>query len=118
MQKFIFTQIKDAALANGYEVILDGSNLDDMKDYRPGQALGELGVFSPLKESGLTKQDIRDLSAYYGFTNRPPTGDVRLATRSYQHADYSGRSGGYRSREDFQIPGLKPIPVATALRYR
>lgn len=81
-KKFIFTQIKDAALVNGYEVILDGSNLDDMKDYRPGiKALGELGVFSPLKESGLTKQDIRDLSAYYGLPTATKPAMACLATR-------------------------------------
>lgn len=81
-KKFIFTQIKTAALENGYAVILDGSNLDDMKDYRPGiKALGELGVFSPLKESGLTKQDIRDLSAYYGLPTATKPAMACLATR-------------------------------------
>lgn len=81
-KKFIFTQIKEAARANGYEVILDGSNLDDMKDYRPGiKALGELGVSSPLKESGLTKQDIRELSAYYGLPTATKPAMACLATR-------------------------------------
>lgn len=81
-KKFIFTQIKNAALDHGYDVILDGSNLDDMKDYRPGiKALGELGVFSPLKESGLTKQDIRDISAYYGLPTATKPAMACLATR-------------------------------------
>nr|WP_320025262.1 ATP-dependent sacrificial sulfur transferase LarE [uncultured Acetobacterium sp.] len=81
-KKFIFTQIKNAAMDNGYDVILDGSNLDDMKDYRPGiKALGELGVFSPLKESGLTKQDIRDISAYYGLPTATKPAMACLATR-------------------------------------
>lgn len=79
---FIFTQIKNAALDHGYDVILDGSNLDDMKDYRPGiKALGELGVFSPLKESELTKQDIRDISAYYGLPTATKPAMACLATR-------------------------------------
>lgn len=81
-KKFIFNQIKDAAQVSGYEVILDGSNLDDMKDYRPGiKALAELGVFSPLKESGLTKQDIRDLSAYYNLPTATKPAMACLATR-------------------------------------
>ena len=81
-KKFIFTQIKNAAMENGYDVILDGSNLDDMKDYRPGiKALGELGVFSPLKESGLTKQDIRDISVYYGLPTATKPAMACLATR-------------------------------------
>lgn len=81
-KKFIFTQIKAAARANCYEVILDGSNLDDLKDYRPGiKALAELNVFSPLTESGLTKQDIRDLSAYYGLSTATKPAMACLATR-------------------------------------
>lgn len=56
----IFEGIKNAA--PGYEVA-DGSNVDDTGDYRPGmRALKELEIISPLKESGLTKSDIRMLS--------------------------------------------------------
>ncbi|AFA48256.1 ATP-dependent sacrificial sulfur transferase LarE [Acetobacterium woodii] len=85
-KKFIFTHIKNAALKNGYSVILDGSNLDDMKDYRPGiKALGELGIYSPLKESGLTKQDIRDLSAYYHLPTATKPAMACLATRIPTH---------------------------------
>ena len=41
-------------------VIIDGTNVDDMQDYRPGRkALEELGIASPLKEAGLSKDDIR-----------------------------------------------------------
>jgi len=79
---FIFTQIKNAALKNGWMVILDGSNLDDVKDYRPGiRALGELSIYSPLKDSGLTKQDIRDLSAYFGLATATKPSMACLATR-------------------------------------
>ena len=43
--------------------VLDGSNLDDLGDYRPGmKAAKELFVVSPLREAGLTKKDIRILS--------------------------------------------------------
>jgi uncharacterized protein len=52
-----------AAERNGSQALLDGSNLDDLQDYRPGQkALKELGISSPLLEAGLTKQEIRTLS--------------------------------------------------------
>ncbi len=62
--------------------LADGSNLDDLSDFRPGQrALTELGVRSPLLEAGLTKQDIRDLSRQLQL----PTWDMQplacLATR-------------------------------------
>ena len=42
---------------------MDGSNYDDRNDHRPGmKASRELGVRSPIKEAGLTKDDIRELS--------------------------------------------------------
>ena len=56
----IFGSIKEAA--EGFAVA-DGSNVDDQGDYRPGmRAIAELGISSPLKDSGLTKNDIRMLS--------------------------------------------------------
>ncbi len=56
----IFGSIIEAA--EGY-VVADGSNVDDQGDYRPGmRAIAELGISSPLKDSGLTKNDIRMLS--------------------------------------------------------
>ena len=59
-KKKIFTAVSEAA--EGYTVA-DGSNVDDQGDYRPGmRALQELGIASPLKDSGLTKNDIRILS--------------------------------------------------------
>lgn len=55
----IFSGLKDRAEMVG-SVLADGTNADDMKDYRPGmRALEELGVTSPLKEAGLTKDEIR-----------------------------------------------------------
>ncbi len=62
-KRAIFTKIKEIALENETEYVADGTNVDDDNDYRPGmRALNELGVVSPLKMAGLTKQDIRDLS--------------------------------------------------------
>ena len=51
------------AQEQGYDVVLEGSNADDLHDYRPGrQAIAELGIISPLCEAGLTKDEIRQLS--------------------------------------------------------
>lgn len=62
-KKELFTKIKKIAEAQNINYVLDGSNADDAKDYRPGEkALRELGVRSPLKEVDLTKRDIRELS--------------------------------------------------------
>ena len=47
----------------GFEVVFDGSNADDLKDFRPGmKAKQEKGVISPLAETGFTKSDIRQFS--------------------------------------------------------
>ncbi|MBW4863563.1 MAG: ATP-dependent sacrificial sulfur transferase LarE [Paeniclostridium sp.] len=62
-KKAIFTKMKNMADKNNIDYILDGTNLDDLSDYRPGlKALEELGVQSPLKDSFMTKEDIRILS--------------------------------------------------------
>ena len=64
----LFTKIYEVAKENGARYVLDGSNLDDVGDFRPGmKAAKELGVRSPLKEAKLTKQDIRDLSKELGL---------------------------------------------------
>ncbi|ATW28957.1 ATP-dependent sacrificial sulfur transferase LarE [Candidatus Formimonas warabiya] len=62
-KKELFSKIRKIADEQKIEHIADGSNLDDLKDYRPGrQALQELGIISPLRDAGLTKEDIRILS--------------------------------------------------------
>ncbi|MDI3536344.1 MAG: pyridinium-3,5-biscarboxylic acid mononucleotide sulfurtransferase [Eubacteriaceae bacterium] len=81
-KKFLFEQIQKAALDAGFSTILDGSNLDDEKDYRPGiRALGELGILSPLKMAQLTKDDIRNLSAHYRLKTAKKPAMACLATR-------------------------------------
>jgi pyridinium-3,5-biscarboxylic acid mononucleotide sulfurtransferase len=59
----LFGKIKYIAAEEGYEAVLDGSNADDLKDFRPGmKAKKEKGVISPLAETGFTKNDIRHFS--------------------------------------------------------
>lgn len=59
-KSILFSQIKKYALDRGFNIIVDGSNADDTRDYRPGmKALRELEVRSPLLEKGFTKQEIR-----------------------------------------------------------
>ncbi len=55
----IFSSLKDLASSEG-SILADGTNLDDMDDYRPGyRAITQLGISSPLKDAGLTKDEIR-----------------------------------------------------------
>lgn len=78
----VFGTIKAMALADGYDVLLDGTNASDDASDRPGMvALQELGVLSPLRLAGLTKADIRKLSQEAGlFTWNKPS-YACLATR-------------------------------------
>ena len=70
----IFTEIKRIADENGIEYVAEGSNTDDLGDYRPGlKAIEELSVKSPLREAGLCKSDIRLISKAMGLPtwNKP-----------------------------------------------
>jgi uncharacterized protein len=64
----LFTELAPLARAEGFAVIAYGENASDVGDYRPGsQAAAEFQVRAPLKEAGLTKADIRELSSRMGL---------------------------------------------------
>jgi uncharacterized protein len=66
----LFSRLQQIASQVGAGHILDGSNADDLRDWRPGRrAAGELGVLSPLADSGFTKTEIRELARAYGLSN-------------------------------------------------
>ena len=68
----LFTELAPLAKAEGFAVIAYGENASDLGDFRPGaQAAAEFQVRAPLKEAGLTKAEIRELSAKLGL----PTAD-------------------------------------------
>lgn len=67
-KKELFGKLRTIASEEGLAQVLDGTNLDDRSDHRPGrQAAEELGVRSPLEEAGFTKSDIRSLSQHLGL---------------------------------------------------
>lgn len=73
-KKELFGKLVKIARERGFNFVLDGSNADDAGDFRPGmKAKDELGVKSPLKEAGLTKDEIRALSQKMGLPtwNKP-----------------------------------------------
>lgn len=86
-KRTIFGALRDTLSDMGYDTLADGTNADDDLDYRPGaRALAELGVISPLKEAGFTKQDVRlglkamnlkiwDKPAFACLASRIPYGD-------------------------------------------
>ncbi len=64
----LFSKMRQIAEAEDYAYVAEGSNHDDLGDYRPGlQAVSELGISSPLRVAGLTKEDIRVLSRELGL---------------------------------------------------
>lgn len=64
----LYGRLNDVAHERGLRVVLDGSNADDVGDFRPGmRAARKLGVRSPLQEVGLTKAEIREISAELGL---------------------------------------------------
>ncbi len=86
-KKHLFFALRETLSELGFDTLADGTNLDDALDYRPGQrALDELGVISPLRDAGFTKQDIRmglkamnvdiwDKPAYACLASRVPYGE-------------------------------------------
>lgn len=81
-KRALFAGVWEVARAHGYEIVGDGSNVDDTGDYRPGlRALAELQVLSPLKEAGLTKTEIRALSQELGLPTWSKPSFACLATR-------------------------------------
>ena len=82
-KRSIFNLLKAQSRADGYSLIIDGTNASDNLNERPGaKAIEELGVRSPLRECGLTKDRIRELSKNAGlFTWNKPSYSC-LATRT------------------------------------
>ncbi|MDR3013089.1 MAG: ATP-dependent sacrificial sulfur transferase LarE [Chitinispirillales bacterium] len=78
----IFKIIREQALADGIPLVIDGTNATDNAGNRPGmRALAELGVRSPLRECGITKDEVRRLSKEAGLLTWDKPSYSCLATR-------------------------------------
>ena len=78
----LFSELKPIALAEGLKWIADGTNADDLSDFRPGRkASVEAGIRSPLLEAGLTKEEIRQLSCERGLPTWDRPASPCLASR-------------------------------------
>ena len=78
----IFKKLQEVAAQNGFSSVMEGTNADDVADYRPGRrALTELGILSPLLECGYNKKEIREEAREIGIDiwNKPSA--ACLATR-------------------------------------
>ena len=109
-KRALFGRLRQQALADGYPVLIDGTNASDDAGDRPGmRALGELSVRSPLRECGITKAQVRALSqgaglftwdkpAYACLATRVPTGEAITpeTLRKVEAAEEALFSLGYR----------------------
>ncbi len=78
----LYTELKPIAKADGYAWIANGTNMDDLGDYRPGIAAGkEYGARSPLVEAELTKDDVRELSRLRGLPTWDKPAQACLSSR-------------------------------------
>ena len=81
-KKELFSKLNNIARRHNLKWVADGSNIDDMDDFRPGRlAARRLNVRSPLKEAGLTKDDIRRLSKSLGLSTWDRPSLACLASR-------------------------------------
>jgi uncharacterized protein len=78
----LFGKLLEIARQQGLAVVADGSNVDDTGDFRPGMKAGaQLGIRSPLREAGLTKADVRELSRQLGLPTWDKPSFACLASR-------------------------------------
>ena len=81
-KRVLFLKLKELAAQHNIRYVADASNADDEGDYRPGmRALKELDIRSPLKEVGLTKQEIREYSRQLGLATWDKPSFACLASR-------------------------------------
>lgn len=113
-KKQIMGAIKEAAISDGYELLLDGTNASDDADDRPGmRALAEFGIRSPLRECGITKEEVRkgaraagldvwDKPSYACLATRVPEGELitQAKLRGAEKAESLMMAMGFR---DFRV---------------
>lgn len=81
-KKSLFVNLFDFACAHGLKYVLDGTNADDLKTYRPGiQALKELGVISPLAKLDISKKEVREMARRLGISVASRPSAPCMATR-------------------------------------
>lgn len=108
----LYSRLKRIADEENIPFVVDGQNLDDLEDYRPGnRAAGELGVRSPLREARLTKNDIRELSRVGGLPTWDKPALACLASRFPYHTAIDRESlGRVAAAEDhLRTLGLRQV---------
>ncbi len=82
----LYDSLKVICEAEGYETIVNGTNVDDLGDFRPGlKAADDYGVRSPLAEARIAKHEVRELSKLLGLTTADKPPHPCLETHSGEH---------------------------------
>lgn len=81
-KRFRFERLKEMAMKEGFHVVADGTNTSDLGQYRPGlKAAEELGIYSPLLEAGLSKEDVREIARFMRLVTAEKPSSACLASR-------------------------------------
>jgi pyridinium-3,5-biscarboxylic acid mononucleotide sulfurtransferase len=119
-KRAIIEQAWTCAREQGAEILWDGTNLDDLGDFRPGrQAARELGVASPLLEAGIDKAAIRNLSRALDLPAKPPQSCLATrfpygATLTRESLDRVGQGEAWLLRRGFSQVRLRAPEVDIA----
>lgn len=116
-KRHFFSVFSQKAAAAGLNTLMDGTNADDLRSYRPGlRALREYGVVSPLAELGFSKQEVRALARELAVPvwNRPSA--PCLATRLPYGTELTPELLGRIAKAETFVQGL--LPAETPVRVR
>lgn len=87
-KRFRFGKLREMAEEMGFQTVIDGTNLSDLGDYRPGlRAMKEEGVYSPLLEAGLSKEDSRSIAKLLHLPTADKPASACLASRIPYHSE-------------------------------
>lgn len=121
-KKAIFGKALNIAQSHGFDILCDGTNLDDFGDYRPGlKACDELGIKHPLSDAGMNKSDVRELSCKMGNQNwnRPASACLasRVPTGRSLEAEYLKRIDAAEDvLREYGFTGVRARLAGTAIR--
>ena len=113
-KKIRFADVCRYAAERGQEVVVDGSNADDLDDYRPGRrAMMEFGIRSPLAELGITKAQAREIARRWKLPNSEKPASPCLSTRlAYGLRITEERLRRVEAAEEFlRTRGFSPLRV-------
>ncbi len=103
----LFTMINQIAEKEKFEVVFDGSNAEDLNDYRPGRkAIKELGIISPLCDAGLSKNEIRDYSRELKLATADKPSYACLASRFPYGEKITGNKLDRVGKVELELRGL------------